>query len=960
MRFALVVLALASGCFQSSAQVCGEFVCPSTKRCSPAGDSCVNPDQVAICDQAADRAPCTTSEIPNGICLQGVCILAGVCGNGLVEPGEVCDDGNVQSGDGCSKNCDSLETCGNGVLDPATEQCDCGADAASQPATCAQTNSDAPGVTCRTNCRFARCGDGVRDPDEQCDGADLGAQTCTSIGEYDGTLACRPNCQLDDSACQRCGDGVVNGAEECDPALAITKTCAMLGYYGSGSATCTATCAYDTSQCGGRCGDGMKNGVEVCDGSDLGGVTDCMQIGFYQPGTVTCTPACSYDTTMCVGRCGDHMKNGTEECDDAALGGATCLDLGYYQPDGLACTSFCGFDTTGCMGGRCGDGMVNGNEQCDSAPPPTATCLDYNYDYGPLGCNLACTPALGGCVHMGWSIVGSFPSDMPLSGVWADSDTDIVAVGQSAGYRYDGTKWTRTTALAGYTHVWGSGPMDVWATSGTGALEHWNGTSWNTVTVPTTNALSAIWGTGPTNIYIATSVGTVLHYNGSTWTESSAISATGFNITTCAIWGSGPSDIYIADYSGLFHYNGSAWAPVAVTGGVPGYFGVTGTAANNVWIDGGNPSGSETWHWNGSTWTSSALPDVGFTAATETASDDVFTITTTALYRWNGVNWDQPPLPVGGAFGVGGIWTWTPGHAVATGGHNVLLYRTGYWRTPAAISGTVNAIYAAAGNAVVAVGFAGYSRRFDGQTWSDITGTTNTLNGVWASSSTDIFAGGADSALGGVIYHSTGSTWTAMTVNGNPSSVGALWGSGPTDVWAVGLTGEIHHYTGSWSKVGSGTTQNLMAVWGSGSSDVFAAGGNGNTATSAVILHWNGSSWSSMTTPGGSGVTALAGSGPSDVYAFANTFGVPALWHYNGSAWSVVTGAPVVYHGAARSPTDAWMIDGSNGLYHYDGTMFERVRPPTVNPLNLLTAVHGRLFLVADQIYDLARSCDCL
>lgn len=50
-----------------------------------------------------------------------------VCGNSIVDPGELCDDGNTVGGDGCGAACTSLETCGNGVLDPdESEQCDDG------------------------------------------------------------------------------------------------------------------------------------------------------------------------------------------------------------------------------------------------------------------------------------------------------------------------------------------------------------------------------------------------------------------------------------------------------------------------------------------------------------------------------------------------------------------------------------------------------------------------------------------------------------------------------------------------------------------------------------------------------------------------------------------------------------------------------------------------------------------
>lgn len=49
------------------------------------------------------------------------------CGNGYLEEGEVCDDGNFEVGDGCAANCQSDETCGNGVVDFAVgETCDDG------------------------------------------------------------------------------------------------------------------------------------------------------------------------------------------------------------------------------------------------------------------------------------------------------------------------------------------------------------------------------------------------------------------------------------------------------------------------------------------------------------------------------------------------------------------------------------------------------------------------------------------------------------------------------------------------------------------------------------------------------------------------------------------------------------------------------------------------------------------
>ena len=65
------------------------------------------------------------------------------------------------------------------------------------------------------------CGNGVRDGWEDCDGTDLGATTCAGLG-LTGTLACTPDCRLDFSTCAiapgpaRCGNGVLEEGEQCD------------------------------------------------------------------------------------------------------------------------------------------------------------------------------------------------------------------------------------------------------------------------------------------------------------------------------------------------------------------------------------------------------------------------------------------------------------------------------------------------------------------------------------------------------------------------------------------------------------------------------------------------------------------------------------------------------------------------------------------------------------------------
>jgi len=52
----------------------------------------------------------------------------------------------------------------------------------------------------------AACGDGIRDGSEECDGSDLGGQTCASVTAgfvQGGTLSCNPDCTLNEDDCRR-------------------------------------------------------------------------------------------------------------------------------------------------------------------------------------------------------------------------------------------------------------------------------------------------------------------------------------------------------------------------------------------------------------------------------------------------------------------------------------------------------------------------------------------------------------------------------------------------------------------------------------------------------------------------------------------------------------------------------------------------------------------------------------
>ena len=91
------------------------------------------------------------------------------------------------------------------------------------------------------------CGDGAIQGGEACDGADLGGNTCVSLGYASGTLACTAACTLDTSACSLCGNGTIDAGEQCDDGNTDNA---------DGCLACVLA----------RCGDGhVHAGVEQCD-----------------------------------------------------------------------------------------------------------------------------------------------------------------------------------------------------------------------------------------------------------------------------------------------------------------------------------------------------------------------------------------------------------------------------------------------------------------------------------------------------------------------------------------------------------------------------------------------------------------------------------------------------------------------------------------------------------------------
>ena len=228
------------------------------------------------------------------------------------------------------------------------------------------------------------CGNGVLDPGEQCDGANLNGATC---GGCAGTPRCDASCRLDTSACS---NGVCDASETCSSCAAdcqVTGAVCGNGICEAGNGESCVSCPAD---CNGR--QGGKPNQRFCCGFAGSNPVGC--------NTSQCGAACT--TQSMSSCCGDGVCSGAEDTDTCLRDCPPCTDAdgdGFCASEGDCndanpnirpnATELC----TGNVDENC-NGLVDCSDPACSTSPSCSTC-------SPLGASCTqngqcCSGSCGG------------------------------------------------------------------------------------------------------------------------------------------------------------------------------------------------------------------------------------------------------------------------------------------------------------------------------------------------------------------------------------------------------------------------------------------------------------------------------------------------------------------------------------------------------------------------------------
>jgi hypothetical protein len=390
----------------------------------------------------------------------------------------------------------------------------------------------------------------------------------------------------------------------------------------------------------------------------------------------------------------------------------------------------------------------------------------------------------------------------------------------------------------GYTFAVDGGPIQQIATSGAVTLDNLPAGS-HTVALSGMAQGCVLDGTNPRPVNVTSGTSTEVVFaiacappTSSPWNRME----TGTTFSLYGIWGSSAADLFAVGEpggrfeSGIFHYNGQAWAQQSTQPGVTLYS-LWGSGSSDVFAVGSSPLGALGYdgvilHYDGSSWTSMPGPGVGtadgsvqvaFFSIWGTSPSDVFAVGEAStdfnralIAHFDGTRWSEMPLDTGGDRVLRDVFGSSPQD----------VYAVGYFDAGSSLKRKFSL------SARARMLSEGVIFHYDGAAWHEVQpiAVNQAYNGVWAASQNDVFVVGTTGDQG-IILHFDGSGWSVMPAPPTGPLLD-VWGTSGTDVYAAGV-GTILHYDGqSWTETLS-TSQRLAGIWAGSPADVFVAGSSG-------------------------------------------------------------------------------------------------------------------------------------
>lgn len=519
-----------------------------------------------------------------------------------------------------------------------------------------------------------------------------------------------------------------------------------------------------------------------------------------------------------------------------------------------------------------------------------------------------------------------------ITGIWAAGPADVWATTAAGVLRWDGSRWgtaLASTTADGYVAVWGSSRADVWVAGR--FLQHWDGLRWTAVASPAATRVAALHGTAPDNVwaagasralwrwdgarwldhslpgsgtaavvavwsagvadtFAATADGYVRRWNGSAWIASFTPISAGWSVH--ALWGTAPDAVWatgVSDNGALFvmRWDGARWREVFVEGD-EALLALGGSGAGDVWAVGLR---SQRVRWDGARWRNSFAQARGsgadFVSVHASARDNLWAISGTTAWRWDGVGWAQIRIPVALAGQATAVWTAGPTETFITCNRDGPLLRwdgTEFRALGSAIRGAA-AVWGTGRDNVWLVGAAGEVARWDGATLrAQATPAREDLLTVWGTSPTDVWAAGAS----GRVVHWDGIAWRAQT-SGTAQALRRVGGTGRSDLWAVGggTSGGValRSSTGgsSWEDASAGAGASYLDVLGLSPGEALVTLAQPSNA-GTELRRWNGLTWSRLALGTTANLRQLGG-GADDLLAAGDR---GALWRRQAGVWSEV------------------------------------------------------------------------